>query len=137
MVSPKMIVATALAIATTCGVAMAQYAAPPGRVYAFTSSASGQCPALDWHVTVGPNNTLNGVLAWNDAKAMAHVTGAMTANRTFSMTAAEVGGQGRTATITGQVRGDGWLIASIKGPNIDCNGITVPWYAPSQAGGNG
>ena len=40
-----------------------------------------------------------------------------------------------TATITGQVRTDGWMVASIKGPKIECNGITVPWYTPAPAGG--
>ena len=137
MVSPKMIVAGALAVATTCGVAMAQYAAPAGRVYAFRSQAAGQCPALDWHVTVGPNNTLNGVLAWDDMKAMAHATGSVTPSRTFSMTATEVGGQGRSATINGQIRADGWMVASIKGPKIECSGITVPWYTPAPAGSGG
>ena len=78
MVSPKMIAASVLAIAATCGAASAQGVAPPGRVYAFHSQASGQCPALDWHVVVGPNNTLSGMLAWDDMKAMAHVTGSVT-----------------------------------------------------------
>ena len=93
--------------------------------------------STNWHVTVGPNSTLSGMLAWNDMKAMAAVTGSVTPARTFTMTAHEVGGQGRTANITGQVRDDGWLVASIKGPNIDCNGITVPWYVPGQGGGGG
>jgi hypothetical protein len=137
MVSPKMIAASALAIATTCGVATAQQVAPPGRVYVFQSQASGQCPALDWHVTVGANNSLSGVLAWDNMKAMASVTGSVAPSRAFTMTAKEVGGQGRTATITGQVRADGWLVASIKGPKIECNGITVPWYNPAPAGSGG
>jgi hypothetical protein len=137
MVSPKLIAASVLAIAATCGAASAQGVAPPGRVYAFHSQASGACPALDWHVTVGPNNTLTGILAWDDMKAMAHATGSVTPNRTFAMTAKEVGGQGRTAEITGQVRTDGWLVANIKGPKIECNGITVPWYTPAPAGGGG
>ena len=137
MVSPKMIAASALAIAATCGAASAQGVAPPGRVYAFHSQASGPCPSLDWHVVVGPNNSLSGMLAWDDMKAMAHVTGSVTPARTFTMTAKEVGGQGRTANITGQVRADGWMVASIKGPKIECNGITVPWYTPAPAGGRG
>jgi hypothetical protein len=137
MVSPKMIVASALAIATTCGAAMAQSAVPPGRVFAFHSQAAGACPGLDWHLVVGPNNSLSGMLAWDDMKAMAHVTGSVTPARTFTMTAKEVGGQGRTANITGQVRTDGWLVASIKGPKIECNNITVSWYTPAQAGGGG
>jgi hypothetical protein len=86
---------------------------------------------------VGANNTLSGMLAWDDMKAMAHVTGSVAPSRSFTMTAKEVGGQGRTANITGQVRPDGWLVANIKGPKIECNGITVPWYAPAPAGGQG
>ena len=137
MVSNKMIAASALVIATTCGVATAQQVAPPGRVYAFHSQATGPCPTIDWHLTVGPNNTLSGMLAWDDMKAMAHVTGSVTPSRAFTMTANEVGGQGRTATITGQVKPNGWLVANIKGPKIECNGIAVPWYTPAPQGGSG
>ena len=50
------------------------------------------------------------------------------------MTAKEVGGQGRTATVTGTVRQDGWLTANVKGPNINCQGINVPWFTPPPAG---
>ena len=44
MVSPKMIAASVLAIAATCGMAMAQSAVPPGRVYAFHSRRPGHAP---------------------------------------------------------------------------------------------
>ena len=44
--------------------------------------------------------------------------------------AREVGGKGRTATITGTVGGNGWLTANIKGPKIDCQNINVPWFSP-------
>ena len=44
MVSPKMIAASLLAIATTCGVAMAQSAVPPGRVFAFHLRRPGNAP---------------------------------------------------------------------------------------------
>jgi hypothetical protein len=135
MISVKLIAASALAIAATCGVASAQQVAPEGRVYVFHSKATGACPALDWHVVVGANNTLGGMIAWDDMKAMASVTGSVTPNRAFTMTAKEVGGQGRTATVTGQVRTDGWLIANIKGPKIECNGIAVPWFTPPPPGG--
>jgi hypothetical protein len=130
MFSIKTIAAGVLAIAATYGVASAQQVAPEGRVYVFHSKPTGPCPALDWHVVVGANNTLGGMIAWDDMKAMASVSGSVTANRTFTMTAKEVGGQGRTATVTGQVRGDGWLTANVKGPNIDCQGINVPWFTP-------
>jgi hypothetical protein len=69
---------------------------------------------------------------------MARVSG--TANpreHTFQMTGVRVGGQGAGATITGQIRQDGWLIANIKGPNVNCQGVAVPWYAPPQGAGSG
>ena len=47
------------------------------------------------------------------------------------MTAKEEGGQGRTATIDGTVSTqDGWLTASIEGPNVKCRGVKVPWFVP-------
>jgi hypothetical protein len=110
---------------------------PEGRVYVFHSKPTGACPALDWHVVVGANNALSGMIAWDDMKAMASVSGSLTPARTFSMTAKEVGGQGRTATVSGQLRTDGWLIANVKGPKIECNNITVPWFTPPPQGGNG
>ena len=41
------------------------------------------------------------------------------------MTAVEVGGQGRTATVDGTLRTGGWLVANVNGPNITCQGINV------------
>src|ERR1700691_6208985 len=93
----------ALAIAATCGAASAQ-SLPDGRIYVFHSKAAGGCPALDWHVVVGAGNSLSGMIAWNDMKSMAKATGSLGADKTFKMTAKEVGGAGRTATVDGQVR---------------------------------
>ena len=127
----------ALALTASFGVASAQ-GIPEGRVYTFHSSARASCPALDWHVVVGPNNTLDGMISWDSMKAMAHAAGTINpAARTFSMQAHEVGGQGRTATVDGTVRQDGYLVASIKGPNVACTGIQVPWFTPSPAAGGG
>jgi hypothetical protein len=138
MKSLKLFATTALAAAAICSVAWAQ-GLPDGRVYTFHSKAQAGCPALDWHVVAGANGTLSGMIAWDDMKAMAHATGTVNMqSHTFQMTAKEVGGQGRTATVDGSVRQDGWLIANIKGPKIACTGITVPWFTPGQAaGGNG
>jgi hypothetical protein len=134
MISMKMIAAGALAIATTGGVAAAQ-TVPEGRVYAFHSKAAGGCPVLDWHVVVGANNALTGMISWDEMKSMAKVSGAIGADRTFKMSATEVGGAGRTAAVDGQVRADGWLVANIKGPNVDCKGIAVPFYVQPQSAG--
>ena len=139
MVLHKTMIAAGLAIAATCGVASAQ-ALPAGRVYTFHSTPQGSCPALDWHVVVQSNGDLSGMIAWNNMQSMARATGTVNmANRTFSMNAVEVGGQGRTATVTGTVRQDGWLVANINGPGVACKGVTVPWSVTPAGvtGGNG
>jgi hypothetical protein len=128
------IAAGAVVAAATCNLALAQAVAPEGRVYVFHSNPTGQCPAVDWHVVVGANNTLGGVVAWNNMKSLANLNGTIAQNRSFTMTGKEVGGQGRTATVTGTVRPDGWLVANVKGPNLVCNGITVPFFVPPPSG---
>jgi len=136
MTLTKRIALTGLALAASIGVATAQ--APEGRLYVFHSKATGACPSLDWHVMVGADGALMGMIAWNDMKDMAKATGTLnTSAKTFTMTATEVGGQGRTATVDGKLRSDGWLIANVKGPKIDCKGITIPWYTPPAGAGNG
>ena len=85
----KSMIAAGVAMAAICGVASAQV--PDGRVYTFHSRANAGCPALDWHVVAGPNNTLDGMIAWDDMKAMAHAVGTINPTaRTFTMTAHEV-----------------------------------------------
>jgi hypothetical protein len=125
----------ALALAAASGPAFAQ-GMPEGRVYTFHSTKQGGCPALDWHVVVGANGALDGMIAWNDMKQMAHATGTVNMQaRTFQMSAKEVGGQNRTATVTGTVGQNGYLTANVHGPNVDCQGITVPWFTPPPANG--
>lgn len=111
---------------------------PPGRVYTFHSTPQGGCPGLDWHVVLTSDNMLDGMIAWNNMQSIAHATGNInTQSRTFQMTAREVGGRGRTATISGTVRPDGYLVANVTGPNIDCQGITVAWSVPPPPSGGG
>jgi len=130
----KLAAAGAMAMAVTCSVGLAQ-GYPEGRTYSFHSGPQGGCPGLDWHV-VAQGTSLDGMIAWNNMKSMAHATGTVNPTaKTFEMTAKEVGGQGRTATITGTVRSDGWLVANIKGPNVSCQNVTVQWFAPYQGSG--
>jgi hypothetical protein len=136
MAKANLITASALALAASLSVASAQ-GLPEGRVYAFHSQTSGACPALDWYVTIGAGNTLRGMISWDDMKSLAYATGTYNAPQagvgTFTMSAHESGGQGRTATIDGQVRKDGWLVVNISGPNVTCLGIAVPMVqAPSK-----
>ena len=109
--------------------------AQEGRVYVFHSKPSGGCPGLDWHVVQGAGGSLSGMIAWNDMKSMARATGTVI-NQQVKMTATEVGGEGRTATVEGQAQPAGFYI-SIKGPNFECKGVTIPFYTGSGGGGGG
>jgi hypothetical protein len=107
-----------------------------GTLYVFHSEANGGCPTLDWHVVLGENGALNGMISWDNMKSMARVSGTMNAYKDFSMTATEIGGAGRTAAITGTVRPtDGWLIADVKGVDVNCKKITVPIFHTGKGGG--
>ena len=131
----RVLTVSALALTASLGVASAQVF-PEGRVYMFHSRAQGSCPALDWHVVIGPNNTLNGMIAWgDDMQAIARATGSLNPTaRTFSMQVHELGGQGRSATVDGTVRQDGWLVANVNGQDVACTGISVQWFAPTTGG---
>jgi len=102
---------------------------PPGRIYAFHSTAQAGCPSLDWHIVLEPGGALSGIIAWNDMKSVARASGAVNMQTgTFQMTAKEVNAPGRTAALSGTVdRSSGYLTTSIKGPNVNCDGINVPW----------
>ena len=127
-----------MAAAALCGGAMLNMAhaqVPPGTLYVFHSQPQGACPALDWHIVVGEAGQLSGMISWNGMQSMAHATGSISANRSFTMTAVEVGGEARTATITGQAGTDGWLTAAINGTGVACTGVRIPIYKPSSGNG--
>jgi hypothetical protein len=130
--------AAALSIAVTSGVALAQgqQNVVPGSVLTVHTGARGACPALDWHIVVGQNNTLSAVIAWDDMKAVARGTGTVNMQaRTFMLDVKEVGGQGRTAKIDGTVRQDGWFMAHITGPGVECRDVRLLLNAPQQFNG--
>jgi len=130
MTPVKLMAASALALAAACGVASAQML-PEGRIYAFHSRAQAGCPELDWHLVVGANNALTGMISWDNMKSVAHAWGtANPANRSFTMEAVKEGGSGNGAAIDGTIRPDGWLVANIKGQNVNCQGIVVQWFVP-------
>ena len=136
MNSLKLIAVSVLAVGAACGTAFAEDL-PAGRIYAFHSSAQAGCPLLDWHVVLEAGGTLAGMISWDGMKSVARVDGSIDmTTRKFQMGAKEIGGQGRTATIDGIVRPDnGWLTANIKGPNVNCQGISVPWFTPPPSSG--
>jgi hypothetical protein len=113
------------------GAASAQTA---GIVYVFHSAPAGTCPALDWHIVMSDDNTLSGMIAWDNMKSMARVEGPITMEKAFHLDAKEIGGAGKTAVVDGKLI-PGWLLASIKGPGIDCQNIKIAVFRPSQGQG--
>ena len=121
------IIATLAASALIAGaVGSAAFAQSPG-LYVLHSAADGSCPALDWHVIVGADNAVSGMIAWNDMKSVARVDGTLTADKAFHLDAKEIGGAGKTAVIDGTLI-PGWLQASIKGPGVDCANIKIALF---------
>jgi hypothetical protein len=139
-----MLIAAATLTATAAGCAppptqpaqqqamQAQLDLPPGRVYSWHSAAQAGCPALDWHLVLQAGGVLDGMISWNNMQSFARASGGVNMQTgAFQMNAAEVGGQGRTATIDGTVNPrSGWLTANIHGQNVSCQGVQVPWWTP-------
>ena len=108
----------------------------PGTVYSLHTAANGQCPALDWHLVVGEDDsTLSGMVAWNNMKSMARLEGKIGQDHTFSTVATEVSGPkvGTTAKVTGHAQNNGWLMVQVEGDGISCHDIKVPiWQQGKQ-----
>ena len=140
------IAASALACSDALTVAMAQQSPdilPPGRMYAFHSRPSDGCPSLDWHMVLQSDNHLSGLIATDDMSKVFRVSGTLGRNRAFHLNGEEIGGAGRTGTVDGQVRSDGWMVADISnmsGPS-PCNDhvVNVQWqrYDIGVGGGSG
>jgi hypothetical protein len=127
--------ASVLALIATDGLAHAQDSLG-GRIYAFHSKAQSGCPALDWHLVTEGNGEMTGMISWNNMQDIARATGTYNLQaKTFKMTAKETGGQGRTATIDGTIRSDGWLVANISGQNVNCQKVILPWSITQPPGG--
>jgi hypothetical protein len=108
-----------------------------GTVYTAHSPARNGCPSLDWHIWVGPQDTLSGMISTEGVTAKAFsMTGGIGADKTFHLAGKEIGGTGRTGVVDGKVRDDGVLMATlsqISGPS-PCNDKTV--YIKWFRGGN-
>jgi hypothetical protein len=132
----KSLILSAVFAIGTLGAASAQSSG----LYVLHAKATATCPALDWHVIVEVTSTgdnLSGVIGWDNMKHLANVSGTLNPNtRFFEMKATEVGGEGRTAKIDGQLRLDGWLTANIDGAGVKCTSVTIPYYVPPAGGSN-
>jgi hypothetical protein len=103
------------------------------RVFSFHSNASfSGCPSLDWHVVVQPNNTVSGMVGWQNMEIVARVSGTMNPQaKTYELTAKEVQGN-QTATISGNIISADHVTANIKGPGVNCQNLDVWAWTPQR-----
>ena len=103
-----------------------------GMVYSVHTEETGGCPALDWHVAVGPKDTLAGMVSQQNGRSIWKVSGTYTADHTFHLAANEACGQQRTGSVDGEFRPDGSLalkLSHLSSPSpCDDKTIYVPWY---------
>jgi hypothetical protein len=127
MIRPRMLSAKIATIAVSTALSMSPALAQSGQpgLYAYhTDPAVGGCPGLDWHITVGADNSLTGFVAWDHEQHIAKLVGSIKKDRTFEMEAQEVGGSGRKATVKGSAGGTNISI-SISGIGNPCDGVIL------------
>jgi hypothetical protein len=141
MISAKIAV-IALSAAASLSYAQAQgiprHPQPRAQLYAFHTRPASGCPGLDWHLTVEPDNTITGFVGWDRMQHMARLEGTIARDRTFKMTGQEVGGTGKTATVTGRAGGT-YLDIAISGTGTPCDDVVlnVPRVTGGLGGGGG
>ncbi len=137
MTSAQMAVIALSAVAALTP-AMAQKPKTTGTLYAYHTGKAGACPGLDWHVVAQPDGSLSGFVAWDHMAHMAKLDGAMEKGRDFKMTATEVGGTSRVATVTGTATGT-YINLTIDGAGTSCDGkvLSIPRVVGGLGGGGG
>jgi hypothetical protein len=53
---------------------------PGDRLYVLHSDAQGTCPSMLWHIIVGRDGVISGVIAWDNRKTVAAVAGVIVPN---------------------------------------------------------
>jgi hypothetical protein len=131
------IATVALSAAASLSPALAQSGS--AGLYAFhTDAVVGGCPGLDWHITVGKDDSLNGLVAWDQGKHVARLAGSINKDRSFAMNAEEVGAAGKKAMVKGTAGGT-TINVVITGSGSACDGVnlTIPRAVGGMGGGGG
>jgi len=104
-------------------------------LYDTQTEARGGCPAMDWHVAVHPDKSVNGIVSWDSAKHMAHLTGTMENNGAFKANAVESDTK-KSYPVTGTVDGS-TLKAKITNTGTPCDNemMAVPQVANGMSKG--
>jgi hypothetical protein len=125
-----------LSAAVSLSPALAQSGAPG--LYAYhTNPAVGGCPGLDWHITVGKDDSITGFVAWDQGKHVAKLAGSIAKDRTFEMNAEEVG-TGKKAVVKGSAGGTN-ISVQISGSGTACDSVilNIPRVVGGTGGGGG
>jgi len=126
------VMAAALLSCVGWNTARAQATGQPyvGRVYSLHINAFQGCPSLDWHIVVGENHTLSGIIAVDNMKTVYRVTGSYEPGKSFRLDGRQVDGAG-TGAINGKIEPTGIMAATLGGLPVGsaCQGKTVyvPW----------
>jgi hypothetical protein len=132
----RAVAAVVLSTAASLSPALAQSGA--AGLYSYhTNPVVGGCPGLDWHITVAPDDSLTGFVAWDQGKHIAKLAGSINKQRTFEMNAEEVG-TGKKAKVVGTAGGT-TINVQISGSGSACDGVnlTIPRVVGGMAGGGG
>jgi|ERR1700733_13683027 hypothetical protein len=106
-----------------------------GEVLSFHSEGYGQCPDLDWHLVVGANKHLSGLIAWDGMKNVARVSGSFDEGGKFHLALQPVDGSASPGNVDGQLpEYTGWLTASVTGAGCPHQQVQVQWQRYSAAG---
>jgi hypothetical protein len=71
---------------------------------------------LDWHLVVGANKQLTGLIAWDDMKNVARVSGSFAEDGKFHLAQQPVDGSASKGSVDGQFpEYTGWLTGSVTG----------------------
>jgi len=99
------------------------------RVLSFHSQPSGGCPGLDWHLVAGTNNRLTGLIAWDDMKNVARVSGSANKDGKFHLALQPLHGVSSEGSVEGQLPDyNGWLTASVTGAGCPHQEVHVQWF---------
>jgi len=105
------------------GPAQAQAPGSKDMLYATSTVAKGSCPGMDWHIVVHSDKTVNGMVGWDEAKHMVHLTGTMDDHGVIKMNAVDPGSN-KADTVTGTADGS-VLKARISGTGTPCDDQTM------------
>ena len=134
MMSVKLIAASALAIAATCGVASAQgtLTSADGVWMLHTASKPG-CPGLVLHLAKNGDG-LKGFAASGDMAGLSRVNGTLDTTGKFKLTLVQVDKKGPKGTITGDRESSGWLVGQVTGSGCTDGPLKIPFYiaGPNQ-----